>query len=348
MGLITQIQDIKKQKGDELVILGHYYQRKDILDLADYKGDSFGLSKTAANLDKAQYIVFAGVHFMAESAAILAQSHQIVQLPSLNAGCPMADMADINDVRTAWKLVTDALPGKKIIPITYMNSSADIKAFCGEHDGAVCTSSNADMLFKWALEQGDMIFFFPDEYLGRNTANKIGIGHDRQLLWNPHEANEYTTDALNSAQVIIWRGYCHVHRHFNAGQVKAVKAQHPDAVVIAHPECPEEVISLADYSGSTSFIDTYIRKAKDGATIAIATEINMIQRLAMEFPNKNIIPVSESLCPDMFQITLENLKATLDQLGKRNVITVSEKVKRYGAAALRRMIEVTDRHSAAS
>ncbi len=338
--LINEIENIKKSLGKRLVILGHYYQRKEIVALSDFKGDSFALARQAAHISDAQYIIFCGVHFMAESAAVLAQPHQVVQLPALDAGCPMADMANYDDVLSAWHTITGFLPGIRVTPITYMNSSAQIKSFCGQHDGAVCTSSNADKLFRWAFDRGEKIFFLPDEHLGRNTANMLGILPDECVLWDPGNPDKCTPEDLIRAKVILWQGYCHVHTFFTTDHIKHIRTKFPEAVIIAHPECREEVISMVDYSGSTKFIDDYVRQAPSGSTIAIATELNMVDRLATQYPDKTVIEVARSLCPNMFKINLSNLRITLDNPGKRNIVRVPRDISKYAEKSLRTMIEV--------
>lgn len=339
--LKDEIREIKRKFGSKLVILGHFYQRREILDFADYMGDSFELSRKAAQLSDAKHIIFCGVHFMAESAAILVSQNQTVQIPALDAGCPMADMASIEDVERAWHEITRIISEKKIIPIAYMNSSADIKAFCGRHGGAVCTSSNAEKLFRWGLNRAEKIFFLPDEHLGRNTANILGIPQDERILWDAHHPEKSNEMALSKATLILWNGFCHVHTFFIPEHIKNIRKRFPGAVIIAHPECREEVMELVDFSGSTAFIENYVRKAPSGAVIAIATEINMVDRLAREFPDKTIVEVARSLCPNMFKNNLFNLKQTLDNLGQKNVVTVPAEIKEYASRALRTMIEVT-------
>lgn len=341
--IIDEILDLKKQLGSKLLILGHYYQRKEIVDLSDFKGDSFALSKKAANLDETEYIIFCGVHFMAESASVLAKPSQIVQIPDLQAGCPMADMAKITDVENAWTHFKTIVGNKKIIPITYMNSTSEIKSFCGANDGTVCTSSNADKIFRWALEQGDTIFFMPDEHLGRNTANKLDIKKDELALWDPNYKNgNLSSSQIKNAKIILWKGFCHVHTFFKPEHIKNIRNKFPDAVIIAHPECKEEVIDMVDFSGSTGFIDQYVNKAKSGSTIAIATEINMIDRLARDHSDLKIIEVAGSLCTNMFKIDLQKLKTTMQNLGKHNIVTVNYKIKYHADKALRKMIKIND------
>lgn len=337
---IERIRTIKEQLGDKLVILGHYYQRKEILSVSDYMGDSFELARHAAQVDTAQYIVFCGVHFMAESAAILSKPNQIVQLPDLAAGCPMADMAKLSDVEIAWNTVTGHIDPKDIVPVTYMNSTAAIKAFCGKHGGAVCTSSNAKILFEWARNQGKKIFFLPDEHLGRNTARELGITPDSLIMWDPDRPDQFDSGEVPACSVILWKGYCHVHTFFQLDHVKYIRKKFPDAVIIAHPECPEEVIEMVDYSGSTGFIEKYVREAQAGATIAIATEINMIDRLAQQYSDKKIVAVARSLCPNMFKINLPKLMETLEKPGEYNVVDVPDDVKADAHAALSTMLKV--------
>ncbi|MDX9702706.1 MAG: quinolinate synthase NadA [Candidatus Auribacterota bacterium] len=339
--IIETINDIKKQNGDKLVILGHYYQRREILTVADYMGDSFELARRAASLDDAKYIIFCGVHFMAESASILSKPYQTVQLPDLDAGCPMADMARLPEVEKAWNTITEFIPSSQIVPITYMNSIASIKAFCGRHGGAVCTSSNANILFKWARQQGKKIFFLPDEHLGRNTAHNLNIPEDKMFVWDPLMPDDKRIIAnIDAVELILWKGHCHVHTFFNVEHVNYIRKNFPSAVIIAHPECTRDVIQQVDYSGSTSFIERYVKEAPSGSVIAIATEINMVDRLARQYADKQIIPVARSLCPNMFKINLPKLKTTLEQLGRYNIIEVPQSVRQDAHRALSAMLSV--------
>jgi len=339
--LIDRIKGRKRELGDKLVILGHHYQRKEIVELSDFRGDSFGLSRNAASQRKAKFIVFCGVKFMAESAAILAGPDQIVQLPEMSAGCPMADMAELEDVQKAWYDITQ-ICGENVIPITYMNSSAAVKAFCGKHRGAVCTSSNAQKLFQWVYSQAERLFFLPDEYLGTNTANKIGIPRENRVIWDytAPELGGNTEEQLSNAKLIIWKGYCHVHTWFTVEHVKEARSKYPDGIIVVHPECIEEVVNLSDYDGSTAFIVKYVQNTKHGSTIIIGTEINLVSRLAYEHPEVKVVELARSLCPNMFKINLRNLLWTLDNIGKVNIVTVPEEVKINARIALNRMLEV--------
>ncbi|MCB1195810.1 quinolinate synthase NadA [bacterium] len=340
---IDRILHIKKQQDTQLVILAHYYQRKEIQKLADIRGDSYELSRKASQVMDARHIVFCGVHFMAQSAATLCRDNQIVHLPALNAGCPMSDMAHIDEVSRGWDEITKIMPDTKFIPITYMNSTAEIKAFCGERDGIVCTSSNGDKILNWALRQGEKIFFFPDEHLGRNMANHLGIPRDQMTVWDPKAEPSYESlDALKRAKIILWKGFCHVHTFFKSKHIEAIREMLPGVVVIVHPECTEEVLALSDLSGSTSFIENYCREAPDGAKIAIATEVNMIDKLADQYPTKTIVEVRRSLCPNMYKNNLRNLTETLEGLGSHNIVTIPDQIRKYARTALLRMIEVTE------
>ncbi len=342
-----RIRDEKKRLGGGLVILGHHYQREGIVALSDFKGDSFALSREAASCEGAEYIVFCGVHFMAESARILASQRQRVFLPAMNAGCPMADMAEIDEVETAWDTLTKHLDGKDIVPVTYMNSSAAIKAFCGEHGGAVCTSSNATKVFSWALDAGKVIFFLPDEHLGRNTSNALGIPKSEQVLWDRRQERGGVRPAdLDGARVILWKGFCHVHTHFTLEHVREMRSRHPQGKLVVHPECREEVVAEADYVGSTRFIVDVVEKADPGSTIVIGTEINLVSRLAHENPDKTVLPLSRSLCHNMFKITPAALLWTLESLGSGNgagpdnEVFVDEDVMKNARIALERMLEL--------
>ena len=335
----NKILSIKEALGEKLIILTHHYQRKEIVDLGDYRGDSFGLSQKAAADEVAEFIVFCGVHFMAESAEILSQPHQTVQLPDIEAGCWMADMADMIIVERAWEEATAITGDKSIVPIVYMNADAEIKAFCGRNGGLVCTSSNAPAAFKWGFEQRDKLFFFPDQHLGRNTANQMGFRADEMIVWQPSKPLGGNTEAeIKSAKVILWDGYCLVHTRFQIDHVKKMRQTHPDAQIVVHPECTQEVVQLADAVGSTSFIVKFVENASPGTTIIIGTEVNLIERLAVENPSKKVLALHYSMCPNMFKINLENLLSTLNNLGEKNVIHVPETVKKDARIALDRML----------
>lgn len=339
---IEQIQAIKEALGEELIILTHHYQRKEIVDVGDYRGDSFGLSKTAAEDKAARFIVFCGVHFMAESAEILSQPHQTVQIPDQDAGCPMADMADIHNVERAWKDVASITGEDAIMPIAYMNSDARIKAFCGCHGGAVCTSSNALAAFGWGFGRREKIFFFPDKHLGYNTGNQMGIQLDEMIVWNPNKPlGGNTQESIKKAKVILWDGHCHIHTRFRVEHVSKMRKEYPEARIVVHPECTREVVELADAVGSTSFIVKYVENAPPDTTIIVGTEINLINRLSLENPDKKVLDLHYSLCPNMFKINLKNLLWSLENIGQANVIKVPEAVKTDARIALDRMLALT-------
>ncbi len=336
---IEKIKKIKADLGKQLVLLTHHYQRKDIVDLGDYQGDSFALSQKAADDKHARYIVFCGVHFMAESAAILAKSHQTVQIPDMDAGCWMADMADAFLVEKAWNEVTDIVGKDSVTPLVYMNSDAYIKAHCGQNKGAVCTSSNAPKAFEWAFNQREKIFFFPDEHLGRNTGNTLGIPQEQMIVWDPGKPLGGNSEArIREAKILLWKGYCLVHTRFTVPEIEQMRQDRPDAKIVVHPECTQEVVNAADAVGSTSFIVDYVKKAPANSTVVIGTEINLVRRLAVEYPDKTIIPLKESFCPNMFKINLDNLLYCLENIGKTNIVTVDEDIKKDAIIALENML----------
>jgi quinolinate synthase len=340
--LKERIRERKKALGNKLVILGHHYQRQDVIDFADFRGDSLGLSRLAADQTACEYIVFCGVHFMAESAEIVRQDHQVVQQPDHDAGCPLADMADVEAVRRAWSVVARVVDESSVIPITYMNSSAELKAFCGEKGGAVCTSSNAPKVFEWALTRGRKIFFFPDEHLGRNTARRVGIPGEEISLWDPYAdpAEKDKLREIQGARLLLWKGFCHVHTHFRTDHVRKVRETEPDARIVVHPECPEEVVLAADAAGSTEYILRYVQEAPAGSTLYVGTEINFVSRLAMEHPEKTVRELARSLCPNMFRIDLGNLLWTLDGIGEVNRVVVPDDIKDGARLALDRMLQL--------
>ena len=339
--MIDKIIKIKQELGNQLVILTHHYQRKEIIDLGDHRGDSFGLSQKAAQDENAKYIVFCGVHFMAESAAILAKDHQTVQIPDMNAGCWMADMADSYLVEKAWNDVT-AIVGENIVtPLVYMNSDAHIKAHCGKNNGAVCTSSNASKAFEWAFKQREKIFFFPDEHLGRNTGNHLNIPANEMIVWDPEKPLGGNSEQdIKKAKVFLWKGYCLVHTRFTTDDMKAMRKKFPGAKIVVHPECTQQVVKASDAVGSTSFIVKYVAQSQPGSTIIIGTEINLIKRLAMEYPDKNILPLKDSLCPNMYKINLKNLLTCLENIGKTNIVTIDEAIKKDAFIALENMLSL--------
>jgi quinolinate synthase len=345
----SRIAAAKAALGSECVILGHHYQRDEVVKFADYRGDSYRLSQKAAQA-KGQYIVFCGVHFMAESADILARPGQAVVLPDLNAGCSMADMADITQVEDAWEQfvnlgLTDE-EGNGITPITYMNATAAIKAFCGERGGLVCTSTNANGAFGWAFRRNQKIFFLPDQHLGRNTGYTRGIPLDEMVVWDPYMLQGgQTVERLHKAKVILWKGHCSVHQRFLPEHVDKVRARYPGIQVIVHPECRLEVCRKADAIGSTDFLINVVEKAPAGTAFAIGTEIHLVNRLATENPDKHVITLDDSgcLCTTMFRISPQHLCWALESLAEGkivNQIKVKDNVKRWARVALDRMLEI--------
>ncbi len=338
--LIEKLKYFKATFGKDLLILTHHYQRKEIVDLGDYVGDSFALSKKAAKDEYARYIVFCGVHFMAESAAILARPHQTVQIPDVDAGCWMADMLDHEMAENALQEAKNAI-GDSVIPVVYVNSDAKIKAFCGRNGGMTCTSSNVSKAFRWAFEQEAKIFFFPDQHLGRNTGIALDMDENEMLVWQTGKSlGGHTPEALRASKILLWDGYCLVHTRFKIDHIKKMKRDHPEAKIVVHPECLKEVVQASDAVGSTSFIVQYVQSAPRGSTIAIGTEINLIKRLAVEHPDKSILALYESLCPNMYKINLLNLLETLENIGRSNVITVPENIKMDAKKALNRMLNL--------
>ena len=343
------IENTRKELGKRVIILGHHYQRDDVIKHADLTGDSYQLSVMASQTD-AEFIVFCGVHFMAESADILGRESQRVILPDLGAGCSMADMATIEQVEDAWDQLKEiGVLDQKVAPITYMNSSAAIKAFCGRNEGVVCTSSNAVPLFDIYLKQFDKMFFFPDQHLGRNTGAKFGIPLDKMALWNPHEElGGNTEEDLLEAKLILWRGHCSVHGRFKAWHVDKVREEIPGVQVLVHPECMREVVEKSDLDGSTSFIIKTVENAASGSKWAIGTEVNLVNRLQQRFPDKEIRLLAPDLCmcATMYRIAPQNLAWAMGNLVAGNVvneIVVEGETKHYANIALERMISLTEK-----
>ncbi len=346
--LRERIAAARAKLGTRAVVLGHHYQREDIIQFADYRGDSFNLSRWAAERAEAEFIVFCGVHFMAESAAILSKPHQKVVLPNMSAGCSMADMADPEDVYACWDELGEAgIIG--IVPVTYMNSAAALKAFCGKNGGIVCTSSNAPKVYDWAFERGEKVLFFPDQHLGRNTGLKKGIPLGEMVVWDytlPYGSlGGNTREQLERAKVILWRGWCSVHRRFTVKQVEKARAEYPGVNVIVHPECTMEVVQASDMDGSTEFIARTITEAAPGTAWAVGTEINLVSRLARENPDKTVFCLDPVVCPcaTMYRIHPAYLAWALDELAAGrivNQVTVDDETARYAKVALERMLSV--------
>lgn len=338
------ILEKKRKLGENLVILAHHYQRQDIVDVADYLGDSLKLSRIASE-QTAGNIVFCGVHFMAEAAAILARPEQRVFIPDPRAGCPLADLADIEDVRKAWEEINELCPDDKVIPITYINSAAELKAFCGENDGVICTSSNAASVMEWAFTRGNKVFFFPDENLGRNSAAKLGIKD--MVNWEPGlKYGGADKQAIKKTKLVLWKGYCHVHTFFSAEDLEACKREHPGAVMVVHPECNRRAVEASDEAGSTEGIIKFARESAPGSTIIVGTEIHMVDRLAREFSkDKNIVPLARSSCPNMQKINLRNLLWVLENIERGeddpfHRVTVPDEIREPALVALRRMLDI--------
>jgi quinolinate synthase len=338
-----RIREIKKELGSRLLFLAHNYQRNEVYQLGDSTGDSLELSKKARDSKEAEYIVFAAVHFMAETARILAQNTQRVFLPNKLAGCPMADMGEADKVERAWQEIQRIFPGE-VIPITYVNSDAELKAFCGREGGACVTSGNAADVFRWAYRRKKRIMFFPDEHLGRNTGNRIGVAKSEQVIWDPNIPDSrggIAPGTLERATLILWKGYCHVHTHFTPEHVANVRREKPNAIIIVHPECREEVVRAADMSGSTKFMHEYVEQAPAGAEIVIGTEINHVRNLAYKYPDKKISELSRSLCPNMYKTNLKHVLFTLENLPNTNEVVIAPEIKAQARLALERMFEAT-------
>ena len=346
--LDANIQEARAKLGSRLVILGHHYQRDEVIKFADYQGDSFKLSQFAASQEAAEFIVFCGVHFMAETADILSAANQRVILPNLTAGCSMADMAQIDDVLDCWDDLTDVLGDRGgVVPITYMNSTADIKALCGRNDGIVCTSSNAPATFEWAFERGSRVLFLPDQHLGRNTGLKMGIDLDDMVVWSPFkELGGNTEEELANAKVILWEGHCSVHTRFTVEQIEVARQKYPDVNILVHPECTMEVVEAADYNGSTEYIKSMIADAPAGSAWAIGTEISLVNRLAAQNPDKIVFCLDSVICPcsTMYRIHPAYVSWVLDGLNEGvvvNRIEVADDVAKEARVALDRMLAVT-------
>ncbi len=347
--LHARCMQAKATLGDDLVILAHHYQQNDTFKLADVAGDSLKLAQVAAN-SKAKYIVFCGVHFMVESADILAREGQVALLPNLTAGCSMADMADEDTVEDAWDHIMEVTGDESLIPITYINSTAALKAFVASKGGVVCTSSNSNKILEWAFSKGKRVFFLPDQHLGRNTAKAMGIPSNQMVLWDRlKDDGGLTNEQIKTSKILLWDGFCSVHQRFTAGHIAEVRKRIPDVKVIVHPECPEETVDAADYSGSTNKILDIVRAAEPGTKWAIGTEINMVHRLAMELgPKENkhieVLNPNVCICSTMYRNHPAHVAWVLDNLleGKIiNQIVVEEKTKALAKQALTRMLELS-------
>ncbi len=344
--LEARILRVKEQMGESLLILGHHYQQDEVIRFADLRGDSFRLSKLAATNAACRAIVFCGVHFMAETADILSRDEVKVYLPDLAAGCSMADMADLESVEAAWHDLADVIDVNDLMPVTYVNSSADLKAFCGQHGGIVCTSSNARAVLEWAFDQRRRVLFFPDQHLGRNTARGMGIALDEMTVWDPREpSGGNSPNQIDSARVILWRGHCSVHQMFKLDHVQQFRRRFPGSKVLVHPECMMQVVDAADLTGSTEFIIKTIVDAPAGTTWGIGTELHLVNRLAQENPDKSIHFLSPMvcMCATMFRIDMPHLAWCLENLARGtpvNQIKVAPQTAHWARLALERMLEV--------
>ncbi|MFF5702789.1 quinolinate synthase NadA [Streptomyces sp. NPDC012794] len=345
--LVARARAAKEKLGDKVFILGHHYQRDEVIEFADVTGDSFKLAKDAAAKPEAEYIVFCGVHFMAESADILTSDDQKVVLPDLAAGCSMADMATAEQVAECWDVLTEAGIAGTTVPVSYMNSSADIKAFTGKHGGTICTSSNAKKALEWAFEQGEKVLFLPDQHLGRNTAVRdMGMSLDDCVLYNPHKPNGgLTAEQLRDAKMILWRGHCSVHGRFSVDSVNDVRERIPGVNVLVHPECKHEVVAAADYVGSTEYIIKKLEAAPAGSKWAIGTELNLVRRLANRFApeGKEVVFLDKTVCfcSTMNRIDLPHLVWTLESLAEGNLVNqiqVDKETESFAKLALERML----------
>ena len=343
--LVERARAAKARLGDRVFVLGHHYQRDEVIEFADVTGDSFKLARDAAARPQAEYIVFCGVHFMAESADILTGDDQQVILPDLAAGCSMADMASPEQVAECWDVLTDAGIADTVVPVSYMNSSADIKAFTGRHGGTICTSSNARRALEWAFSQGERVLFLPDQHLGRNTAvRELGLSLDDCVVYNPHKpGGGVTAEELRAAKMILWRGHCSVHGRFSTESVADVRSRIPGVNVLVHPECKHEVVAAADYVGSTEYIIKTLDAAPAGSAWAIGTELNLVRRLANAHPDKQIVFLDRTVCfcSTMNRIDLPHLVWALESLADGTVVNrieVDKETEHYARVALEQML----------
>lgn len=346
--LRQRIAEAKRTLGDQVMVLGHNYQRDEVIEHADFRGDSLLLSKLAAERSERPHVVFCGVHFMAETADILSRTNQTVILPDMAAGCSMADMAAIEQVDQCWEMLGRLLPVEEtVMPAVYVNSAAVLKAFCGEHGGITCTSSNAKAVMEWCWARREKILFFPDEHLGRNTANKMGIAREHMIVWDPFQPNGGNTkDAIRRAKLILWKGHCSVHQMFQAAHVDNFRKQYPQGKVIVHPECHEDVVSKADLAGSTEFIIKTVTAAPAGTVWAVGTELNLVNRLKREMTDKKVFFLSSTVCQcaTMFRIDAAHLCWAMENLADGHIvnhIVVPEDDKRWARIALDRMMSVS-------
>ena len=343
--VIREIGEIKKRLQDEVVILGHHYQQDDVIEFADFSGDSLLLAKKASALKK-PYIIFCGVHFMAETADMLIAENQKVILPDLDAGCSMADMANSEQIEKAWQFLGKSTK-EKIIPVTYINCSAELKSFVGKNGGSICTSSNAKKIVSWALDQGEKLLFFPDQHLGRNTCFELGIPLDKMVVYNPNMKNGGLTETqVREAKVILWYGFCSVHQGFTKTQIDNIRSTSPETTVLVHPECNFEVVQNSDLAGSTSFIIDTIKESKPGSKFAVGTEINLVNRLASKYTDKEIKSLSpyQCLCTTMYRVRPRWLLASLRGIENKkpsNIISVSKEIKENSLKALSKMLEIS-------
>jgi quinolinate synthase len=344
----ARIEAARRALGSDLIILGHHYQRDDIIKWADFRGDSLKLSQLAGAHPEAKYIVFCGVHFMAESADILTTAEQVVMLPNMTAGCSMADMANIDQVEACWEHLGQVIDVSKVVPITYVNSTAALKAFVGRNGGASCTSSNAHSIVSWALQRGEKLLFFPDQHLGRNTAAELGIDPETEMaLWDPSKRDGgLTKEQIENSRVILWKGHCSVHARFTVAQIEKARAEYPGIHVIVHPECSLEVVRAADSAGSTEHILKRISEAPAGTSWAVGTEVNLVNRLAHEMPDKTIFCLDPIVCPcsTMYRIHPHYLLWILEGLvvGEvRNQISVPSQIASEAKLALERMLAIS-------
>jgi quinolinate synthase len=354
--LESRIQAVRDKLGSQLLILGHHYQQDEVIEFSDLRGDSLQLSQMAADSDDCRTIVFCGVHFMAETADILANRPEALErrdgqrvtviLPDMAAGCSMADMAAIEQVEAAWEDLGELIDTEDITPVTYINSAASLKAFCGKHGGIVCTSTNAPSVLEWAFKKTKRVLFFPDQHLGRNTALKMGITNDQMPVWDPY-AEEFggnTKEAIEKSKVVLWKGHCSVHQMFKPEHVHQFREQHEGINILVHPECPQEVNDLADFSGSTGFIKKTIEAAEPGTKWAIGTELHMVNRLKKDHPHLEVHFLSPvvCMCATMYRIDLAHLCWTLENLAEGhsvNKIEVDEETTKWSLVALKRMLE---------